>query len=599
MREINKSGPFMASHLFPAVISTKQRLKLLNSHIENNLIRLLEPLQAMAYMSGARYPERLINLAWQYLLTNHSHDAINGCSLDKVYSDMLHRFSEAGEIIKSLIPLAISAVVEKIDTSSQPQGSVMLTILNPSFRQRSQLVKLAVDFDPSVHFESMGLRSRSGTLIPFQQEAVYDHGCGIDKKYHHLGFPVKRFEGYAWVENIPAMGYITLVAAGSAAPVKEGCIISGNNCLENKYLKARINENGTFNILHKETGHEFVNQHYFEDRGEAGNAWEGNVPEIDRVLTSLECKAETKIVVNGPLIGIIEIKIRMDLPVSCTDHYKRRSKVLRQVEIVSRISLAFNSRRLEIETSLENTVRDHRLRIMFDSNIQAPKYYARMPFDVVQRPVHKEIDPAWRERPETTGPAQGFTGISDGKTGLALLGQGIYEIEITDTPERTIALTLLRCFYQHGNWDKKRWNEEGFQNPGRFTFQYAVYPHKGNWEEGGVFQQYEDMNTPVKAAQHGVKKGTASWRNSLISIDNPLIQVAAVKKHEHGDGLLVRLYNPGPSAQRGVLRTFRKIKFSAYTDMEEQLIFSSLPEDHSIDLDIPHHRVINLLLKFN
>jgi alpha-mannosidase len=49
------------------------------------------------------------------------------------------------------------------------------------------------------------------------------------------------------------------------------------------------------------------------------------------------------------------------------------------------------------------------------------------------------------EKPYREHPQLSFAGITDGEVGLMVANQGLYEYEVIDNTEHSIAVTLLRC----------------------------------------------------------------------------------------------------------------------------------------------------------
>jgi len=80
-----RSGQF--SHLLPSVLSSRMWIKQQNAATEHLLEHWLEPLTAWAWKLGATYPAGLVRMAWKYLLQNHPHDSICGCSIDQVHRE--------------------------------------------------------------------------------------------------------------------------------------------------------------------------------------------------------------------------------------------------------------------------------------------------------------------------------------------------------------------------------------------------------------------------------------------------------------------------------------------------------------------------------
>ena len=43
---------------------------------------------------GLPYPQGYLDVAWRWLIQNHPHDSICGCSIDAVHEDMFYRFHQ-------------------------------------------------------------------------------------------------------------------------------------------------------------------------------------------------------------------------------------------------------------------------------------------------------------------------------------------------------------------------------------------------------------------------------------------------------------------------------------------------------------------------
>ena len=65
-------------------------------------------------------------------------------------------------------------------------------------------------------------------------------------------------------------------------------MVTGHDTMENKYIKVKVNENGTVNITNKVTGKKFKDLNYFIDQGECGNAWKHISPISTEYITARE-----------------------------------------------------------------------------------------------------------------------------------------------------------------------------------------------------------------------------------------------------------------------------------------------------------------------
>ncbi len=104
------------AHLLPSVLSTRMWIKQQNVATEHLLERMVEPLTAWATTLGAPYPQGLIRAAWKYLLQNHPHDSICGCSIDQVHRENSVRFAQSQQISESIINQALQQIAAAVDT---------------------------------------------------------------------------------------------------------------------------------------------------------------------------------------------------------------------------------------------------------------------------------------------------------------------------------------------------------------------------------------------------------------------------------------------------------------------------------------------------
>jgi alpha-mannosidase len=113
-------------NILSGVYSTRVYLKQSNEYCQRLLERVVEPWCAAASSTGFRYPNDEIRLAWKYLLRNHPHDDICGCSIDEVHEDMMERFRWVQEIGHEVVDDAYEYTVQKHRTNEPG-----VLILNP------------------------------------------------------------------------------------------------------------------------------------------------------------------------------------------------------------------------------------------------------------------------------------------------------------------------------------------------------------------------------------------------------------------------------------------------------------------------------------
>ncbi len=162
------------SHLLPAVLSTRMWIKQQNTATEHLLERWIEPLTAWAWKLGAPYPKGLVKLAWKYLLQNHPHDSICGCSIDQVHRENSVRFAQSQQIGESLVTQAIQYLASVTNTratihanSNEPHKdgeALPIVVFNPAPGPRAEAVQIETQLPGSL--KQAVIVDEHGTRMP-------------------------------------------------------------------------------------------------------------------------------------------------------------------------------------------------------------------------------------------------------------------------------------------------------------------------------------------------------------------------------------------------------------------------------------------------
>jgi mannosylglycerate hydrolase len=114
-------GEFRGARMFPVlpgVLSARMYLKQANHRCQTKLENYAEPFSAWAWSLGENYDRSYLWLAWKWLLENHPHDSICGCSIDQVHKEMETRFAWSEQIADLLTLKAM----ERIASLTPPLG---------------------------------------------------------------------------------------------------------------------------------------------------------------------------------------------------------------------------------------------------------------------------------------------------------------------------------------------------------------------------------------------------------------------------------------------------------------------------------------------
>jgi alpha-mannosidase len=160
------------AHLLPSVLSTRMWIKQQNAATEHLLEKWLEPLTAWAWKLGDSYPQGLVQMAWRYLLQNHPHDSICGCSIDQVHRENSARFAQSQQIAESVTLQAMQHIVAATDTRaplavSHPNNEpISIVVFNPAPGPRTAEVQVVLQLPGSLY--NAVIVDELGTHMPYR-----------------------------------------------------------------------------------------------------------------------------------------------------------------------------------------------------------------------------------------------------------------------------------------------------------------------------------------------------------------------------------------------------------------------------------------------
>lgn len=575
------------ARLYASTLSSRMPLKQANRRAEDAIIRWAEPFAAIAWSMGAPYPYSALGKAWQYLLANHAHDSISGTGTDQVHGDVMSRFTQCELVAGELTRRSLSRIVSNIDDPTLNEGDVLLTVFNPLPYPRDEVLCLDLDLPEADEsgFQLVDARSRN---VPYHADPP-DRIVHTVHQTHSFPyrFSVRRHRLWLRAEAIPALGYVTYFAREDShkRPPKaskadtDHVEVKNPNSMENHSVAVQIHADGSLTIQDKRTGRCYESLHVYEDDAEIGDAYEHRSPPQDKTITSLHGEARIELVHHNPLTASFVVGTSLSIPECAAQDKMARSRRCISCDIVSTITLTAGSPLVQIVTRVNNTARDHRLRVLFPTHLRTNECWAETPFDVQKRAVARPAVKDWLEPPCATQPQLGFVDVSDGDAGLAVFNHGLPEYEIIEDGRNTIAITLLRCFTHETRVTRTDDPDQiGAQCPGQHEFRYAIFPHEGDWRRGKVFRQAYLYRHRPKVVQSWCPVGKhrcarmLPLQNSFLEIVSEDLVLSAVKRSENGRLLIVRCFNPTEDPVEGELRVYRDLSNAWHLDLEENVL---------------------------
>ena len=425
------------TNLLPGVWSARLELKLRNRAAETALIGWAEPWAAFGRALGLPDERPALRAGWRALLANQAHDSIGGCSQDRVHEQMRARFDEAEELADETTQRLLSRLAGLGPGRAVPwKDEVEVAVFNPSPHDRTDIVRFPLDGYPFTAIKEGQLAVHPLTFASLLGKGITVDGAPArvlldDDPARIRVVPEQDPWTVEWVaEGVPAFGWRRYrLAPGDAVPDEEddGRSIAAGG------LTVTAEDDGTLTVVID--GRRYQGLCGVEDQGDRGDTYDFDpVPGAIR-LTSL---AVTR---HRHRNGIEELDVLriFDVPESLDPKRSARSAETVPVTVRMRARVAPGVERVDLDLTVENTARDHRLRLAFPTGAAGAGASAATTFDVASRPPRPAPTTDWFQPPPSTFPHQGWVY----NNGLTVVAPGLPEAEVT--PEGTIYITVVRA----------------------------------------------------------------------------------------------------------------------------------------------------------
>ena len=221
-----------------------------------------------------------------------------------------------------------------------------------------------------------------------------------------------------------------------------------------------------------------------------------------------------------------EITHHLTLPEKLTDARTTRTGET-TIEIMSLVTMQRDCPYLSVKTTFFNSAQDHKLSVIFPTDINAEIAHVDESFAVVDRQIDLPEAPGWVEDPTSLMHQRSFTDVSDGANGLAILNRGLAAVEVTrEDAGIRISVPLVRSvgwLSRDDLWVRRIAAGPLVPTPGaqclqERTCEYAIFPHAGDWQQ--VYQTAYSYTTPVYAARADTHSGI-NLHDMNITRDDP------------------------------------------------------------------------------
>ncbi len=580
--ELNKTNRRGFPDVITNTLSSYYPLKKANDECQNQLEKVIEPLLALAGISGQEFERRYLKLAYKYLIQNHPHDSICGCSIDQVHKDMIYRFDQTKELAEEL---RNDYVLRNSRDYMDPAGKktdAILTLHNPLPFDREEVVTVDLTMRtgyPTTYSERFGYeRINSFKILDFEGNEIPYQVISIKR-----GQKIRIYDQFSRIADIHTVTFKANVKAGGKSEYRiVECTTpsrylkhmpQGTDFMENEFVRVDINPNGTINLTDKKTGKVFANQLVLIDDTEIGDGWYHACAKNNRIAYSSAGNCYVEKIESGPSRCVFRITKELKLPkeMIINSVSQTRSDDYEICTAVFEVGLSEGNRFADIKLTFCNNVKDHRLRLAMPTYTDSERYFAGQAFYCCDRKADIDYDTQdWLEPEQYEKSMNGIMGRRDTEgNGLAFVSaKGLHEVGSTNDENSTMYVTLLRSF-----WKTVMTNgETNCQLQGEHTYEFVLAPIDKSVEYSDLVKLQDRLAVKLLDAYAEVEKDAeTSAPESNFKVDGKNICASILKCAERKENAyVVRVFNTSGNESEATVQFAKEIKSAAFVNLNEE-----------------------------
>lgn len=623
-----------------SIFSSRSDLKVMNTQIQNYVTNVMEPLLTISYNLGNEYPHEAVAEIWKLLFENAAHDSIGSCISDTANEDVYVRYKQARDIAVNLVELHSRLIATNVKNDADMTFTAINTL--PQKRKDTVIVKTYVPGGKFAIIDEKGndvdytiIKSRDLTDYVLSQTIMLD-----PSRKFYVPDQVLEVTMAIKANDVPALGYVQYSIDTQKDSHKE---TADKKVLENKYYTIEVEENGSLTIVDKANNVTYKNQGILVENGDDGDGFNYSPPRKDMEVFSNESKCTVKIS-GSDIYDQAEIHFDMVVPADLDERAEGKVSVTMLVDMT--VALRKDSKVIDFNVKVDNKGLSHRLCVLFDSQIVSAFNYADQQFGLIKRPNYYEKEmklymesmnnktekkagiqelanwandqSTWQEPPISIEPTQSYVSLTDGKTGIAVIPQGVREYEVLD--DSKIRLTLFRTYgfmgkenliYRPGRASGERIIETpAAQLLKEMEFNFGFTSYAGDINDSDIDTLAKQYNTNLEVytyaeflngrlifSQREIE-GQNAKIHSLFETEGNLV-VSAVKKAEEDDGYIIRLYNGKDHKDLDDKIKFNfDIKEAYYTNLKEEKTEEIKVENNTISVkELSHCKFVTIWVK--
>lgn len=564
------------SRVHKTIGSSRYDIKKANHDAEQELIRIAEPISCIAENLGFWYDQTSLDRAWKFILQAHAHDSMGGCNSDETNEEILLRCRQAKQIAFSVFNIIAKNIALNIE--KKPQYNSHFVVFNSS-----------IDEFITTSEHTIATDSREFLLFDIKDNLIkYDILEQI--KYRKPRKIVLTPEGekeelvdeYFYVTKIaldkiavPALGYSTIYIKNSE---DSDYIKEEYNYIENKLFKLELKDS-KLTLTDKLENKIISDFMYFEDMSDDGDLYDYSPLQGERPI--IINQAEVVKVMNGDIVSEMEILYKFNLPKEINIERTSRSEELVHQEIRLKCRLWKNTNRVDFKVKYNNTVKDHRIRVLFKLEEACNNVYADLPFGYIKRDSDRQPELRTQaEIPVNIESLQNSIIVPLKKNSyMAVMVKGLKEYQVID--KEILAITLFKGVGKLGKNDL-------LYRPGRASGREVDSP-KGQLMNELTFEfSMMRMHNEEKVPYLKVTRSLENYLNLGFSYQKQVLKKDIQKLDYFDISIKNNKVEPEYGFINGEYLTDKGLIFSSisYTSNNEKLLRVFNPSDEDIEIEV-------------
>ncbi len=557
--ELNKTAQRHVEHnmLIPYTLSSRYDLKKQNDLCQILLEKWCNPLLWIASQNDNSIPTQYLEEAYHHLISCHPHDSICGCSIDSVHEDMHYRFRQVTSIAEEIIFDALTRDIIGVENSlPQDKLKYILSVFNTlPYRRDEEItveINLPCDYQFTYYEQAPVQKINSFKIFDINQKEIEYTLIDIKRNQfvnvydsdYRKQMDVITVSFSAILNSLGKTEYYIIPSKTPSRFLKTMSLEC--DFAENDWIKLTINSNGTLELYDKITKTKYPDLLYFLDDAEIGDGWFHVNPLNDSLISSKGFTTGISKIVDGPTCSIFRIIKSMIVPESIanTNEFISRSQSSVVLEITTDVKITSTSHYLDISTKINNTAKDHRVRLCIPTGIKDGTYFAGQAFTVVERTCGLDFSTNnWKECDKREKAFDGFVWKHNENNGLAFISEaGLHECAAQEGESGNFLITLYRSFSKTFLTN----GEKGGQLTGELSFKYRIVPTNKNDTFADIIRLKDSFQTGIKAYTYPTDMNYSIQNSSdLLVIHNRNIVLSTMRPplDKSINGLMIRIYN--------------------------------------------------------